>query len=398
MTGPLEGITVVDLSAVVSGPMACQILGDQGAEVIKVEPQGIGDITRSGGYRVGTISAMYATCNRGKRSVVLDLQSDEGVAILKEITARADVFVQNFRPGAVERMGIGPSDLHADNPELIYVSISGFGSSGPYRDWRVYDPVIQAVSGVVSTQRSREIPIPDLVRTLICDKSTALTAAQAVSAALFARERGQARGQHIEIPMLDTALYWLWPDTFMGHTFFGDDVVPGPLLYDIYRLQPTADGHLVYFAASDSEFEGLCRALGHPEWWEDPRFNDITERVKAENFEYIGATVNAAFLTFPTGDILARLAENQVPSAPMLHLDEVFDDPQVRNNDAIHSFDHPTVGPVKMAKPPIRFSDTAHEPLWSLDAHGESTAAVLNELGYDADAVADLQARGVVGG
>ena len=183
MSGPLDGIKVIDMSAVISGPMACQVLCDQGAEVIKIEPLDMGDITRIGGFRVGDISAMYASANRGKRSIALDLSQEDGIAVLKEMVKTADVIVQNFRPGAVDRMGIGPDTLMKINPDLIYVSISGFGPDGPYRDWRVYDPIVQSVSGVVSIQQSPDIPIPDLVRTIVCDKTTALTASKAITAA-----------------------------------------------------------------------------------------------------------------------------------------------------------------------------------------------------------------------
>ena len=396
MGGPLEGITVLDLSAVVSGPMACQVMADQGAEVIKVEPPGIGDITRIGGFRKGTVSAMYASCNRGKRSLVLDLQETAGVEVLLELCRDADVLVQNFRPGAVDRMGIGPAAVHAVNPNLIYVSISGFGDSGPYREWRVYDPIIQALSGMVSVQQSQEIPLPDLIRTLICDKSTALTAAQAISAALFARERGQAAGQVLDIPMLDTALYWLWPDTFMAHTFFDDDITPGPLLYQIYRLQPTADGHCVYFAASDAEWQGLTAALGHPEWWEEERFKNITLRSQPENFEAIGELLHSAFLEFETDDIIDRLHENEVPAAPMLTLDEVFDDAQVLHNDAVHTWNHPTAGTTRMAKPPVRFSITQHQTVWAADSLGESSVAVLQDAGFHKRRIDELRKSGII--
>ena len=183
----------------------------------------MGDITRIGGFRVGDISAMYASANRGKRSIALDLSQDDGIAVLKEMVKTADVIVQNFRPGAVDRMGIGPDTLMGINPDLIYVSISGFGPDGPYRDWRVYDPIVQSVSGVVSIQQSPDIPIPDLVRTIVCDKTTALTASNAITAALFARASGKSAGQHIEITLLDSAIYWMWPDVFMGHTMYGKD-------------------------------------------------------------------------------------------------------------------------------------------------------------------------------
>jgi crotonobetainyl-CoA:carnitine CoA-transferase CaiB-like acyl-CoA transferase len=397
MAGPLAGIKVVDLSAIISGPMCCQILADQGADVIKVEPREIGDLTRIGAFRVGSISAMYASVNRGKRSICLDLSQDEGVGVLKRLVADADVVVQNFRPGAVERMGIGPDDLQAVNPRLIYVSISGFGPSGPYRDWRVYDPIIQSIAGLPSIQVHNEVQLPDLVRTLVCDKSTATLAAQAITAALFARERGQATGQHLTVPMLDSALYWSWPDVFMGHSFEGPDVVGGPTISTIYRLQQTADGHLVYFAASNAEAFGLFRALGHPEWAEDDRFSTPVARQTGGNFEALGALIHAAFLEFPTEDILARLQSEQVPSAPVNSLDDVFVDPQVVNNGVIHEWELAGVGTARQARPPVRWSHTQDDTKWTVDALGESTEAVLREHGYADEALASLRAAGIIG-
>ncbi|MGI9621275.1 MAG: CaiB/BaiF CoA transferase family protein [Acidimicrobiales bacterium] len=396
MAGPLHGVKVIDLSAVISGPMAAQILGDQGAEVIKVEPLVMGDITRIGGFRVDDISAMYATANRGKKSVALDLSKSAGVDVLLDIVADADVLIQNFRPGAAARMGLGPDRLLELNPDLVYASISGFGATGPYADWKVYDAIVQSVSGVASIQQSPDIPIPDLVRTIIADKSTALTVAGAVSSALYARAMGQARGQHIEVAMIDTTLYFLWPDIFMGHTFYGDDVVPGLLVYKMIRLQQTADGHLVYFVATDSENNALFEAVGHPEWTEDERFATITARMVPENFERLGALLHEAFLDFETDEIMARLHEAEVPAAPVNSLDDVFVDPQVVHNETIQEWEHPTVGPVKMARPPVRWSATVPEQIWAADGLGESTADVLVAHGYDDETLARLRASGVI--
>ena len=393
MPGPLDGFTVVDISAVVSGPFCAQVLADQGADVIKIEPPGLGDITRSGGFGEGDIAAMFVSCNRGKRSICLDLDQPEAIAVVHKLAAQADVFIQNFRPGAVDRMGIGVADLHATNPDLIYVSISGFGPTGPYSQWRVYDPIIQAISGVVSVQRSLDIPIPDLVRTIIADKSTALSAAQAITAALLARERGRASGQHLEIPMLDSLLYFLWPDNFNGETFPECEGV-GNLLHDVYRLQHTADGHLVYFLVSDSEWQGVCHALNHPEWWDEPRFNDISVRAKPENIAELGALLDGEFRNWTTEDILPRLIEHQVPAAPINQLTDVFTDPQVVHNQSIHTWNHPTVGKTRSAKPPVRFSDTPADPSWSADGLGQSTRQVLAELGYDQDHINRLVASG----
>jgi len=395
MTGPLDGYTVVDISAVVSGPFCAQVLADQGAHVIKIEPLGIGDITRTGGFRAEGISAMFLSCNRGKHSVAIDLSQQAGIDAVKRLVADADVFIQNFRPGAVDRMGIGADDLLGLNPDLVYVSISGFGPTGPYSQWRVYDPIIQAISGVVSTQRSLDIPIPDLVRTIIGDKSTSLTAAQAITAALLARERGRARGQHLVIPMLDALLYFLWPDNFNGETFTGD-VTPGPLLHDVYRLQQTADGSLVYFAVSDAEFEGLFRALGHPEWWEDARFNNIVDRTSASNFEALGVLLDGAFREWQTAELMERLHDHEVPAAPVNSLTDVFTDPQVVHNESIHSWEHPIVGPTRSARVPVRFSETPVEPNLSADTLGQSTRTVLAAAGYSDADLDDLAAAGVI--
>ena len=396
MSGPLSGIKVIDISAVISGPMACQVLVDQGADVIKVEPIGMGDITRIGGFRVGDISAMYASANRGKRSIALDLSQDSGVEILKKMVETADVIVQNFRPGAVERMGIGPDVLMKINPDLIYVSISGFGSDGPYRDWRVYDPIVQSVSGVVSIQQSPDIPIPDLVRTIICDKTTALTAANAITAALFARASGKASGQHIEIPMLDAAIYWLWPDVFMGHTLWGDEVEPGPLIYQIYRLQQTADGHLVYFYASDKEFAGLCKALGHPDWIEDERFLTAKDRMVPEHFEALGSLLHNAFIDFSTDVIMSRLHDYEVPAAQVNSVADVFTDPQVVNNEIIVEWEHPDAGLMKMARPPVRWGTTEPDIKWSADHVGQSTFEILEEYGFTKKEILELQDSKVI--
>lgn len=397
MPGPLEGIKVIDVSAVISGPWCCQILADQGAEVIKVEPRQIGDITRIGAFRVGTVSAMYASANRGKPSVALDLSTAEGIAVFKKLAADADVVVQNFRPGAVDRMGIGPADLHAINPNLIYVSISGFGPDGPYADWRVYDPVIQAVSGVVPTQQSQDIPIPDLIRTLVCDKTTAQAAAQAITAALFARATGKAAGQHLVVPMLDSSLYYLWPDTFMGHTLRGPEVVKGAVLSQIYRLWQAADGFFVYFTASDVEFQGVCRALGHPEWIADERFATPQARQNLESQIALGELLRTAFLSETVDELIVKMRAEQVPCAKVNSPDDVFTDPQVVHNGVIHTWEHPTIGTVTQPRPPVRWSHTRHEPVWSVDQLGESTESVLRAHGYDDDGLAALRAAGVIG-
>jgi len=382
MPGPLAGIRVIDCSAVLSGPMATMMLADQDADVIKVEQPGIGDYLRLSPFARGGLGAFFVNGNRGKRAITLDLRAPRGREILLALVRGADVFVQNFRPGAVERLGIAEPDLRAVRPDLIYVSISGFGESGPYARRRVYDPVIQALSGSVAIQAHPDTGERDLVRHVICDKASALTAAQAITAALFARERG-AGGQHVRLAMLDAALAFFWPDGMMAHTLVGPGVErAGPTLYQLYRLTETADGHLIYFAVSDAEFHGLFRALGHPEWCEDSRFRDLGTRIA--HTAVLEPMIRAAFKKWPTDEIIARMDEEALPVAPALSLEEVIDDPQVRHNEVLIERDHPTAGRIRQPRPAARFDRTQAEPGRLAPLPGEHTDEILAELGIDA--------------
>ncbi len=394
MPGPLEGIRVVDLSAILSGPLATMMLADQGAQVIKVEPPGFGDLMRLGPFRRGGLSAFFANANRGKRSIIVDLQKDRGREIILQLVKGADVFVQNFRPGAIERLGLGEAELRRVNPDLIYVSISGFGESGPYAQRRVYDPIIQALTGNVAVQRHHEIGLPDLVRNVVCDKASAYTAAQAITAALFARERGAA-GQHVRVPMLDAALAFFWPDGMMAHTMVGDGVETGPTLYEIYRLTETADGYLIYFAASDSEFHGLFRALSHPEWCEDPRFADFAGRL--QNTEALGELLVEQFRKWGTEELIERLVAEHVPVAPMHELEDVLSDPQVVHNETLMECEHPTAGVIRQTRPAARFDRTPATPGRLPPLYGEHGDEILTELGLDAAARERLRSEGVIG-
>jgi crotonobetainyl-CoA:carnitine CoA-transferase CaiB-like acyl-CoA transferase len=393
MAGPLEGIRVIDFSAVISGPLATMMLADQGAEVIKLESPGLGDITRTPAFARGGLTALYTNCNRGKRSVVLDLHKPRAREIAVELVRGADVFVQNFRPGAAARLGLGADEMLALNPELIYVSISGFGESGPYSDRRVYDPIIQGLTGNVAIQRDPDIGLIDLVRNLVCDKSSAYTAAQAISAALFARERG-AGGQHIRIPMLDAALAFFWPDGMLAHTLIGDDVSPGVALYDVYRLTRTADGSLIYFAASASEKQALYRALDRADLCDEARFNAPV--LPREDLEELGQILHDEFLKWDTAEITERLVAEQVPVAPALGLEEVFEDPQIRHNGAVSEREHPTAGRIREARPGARFEGTPPERARLAPLAGEHSDEVLAELGLDADERARLRSEGIL--
>ena len=382
MSGPLDGIKILDASAIVSGPLATMLLADQGADVIKLEPTDVGDTLRLSPFARGGMTSFYANCNRNKRAIAVNLASEDGLAIALKLVAESDVFVQNWRPGAADRLGLGEEALRRINPDLIYCSISGYGPDGPYSQRRVYDPIIQGLTGHTAVQVNPEVPIPDLVRNIVADKSSAYTAAQAITAALFARERG-AGGQHIDIPMIDASLAFFWPDGMLAHTFAGDDKPSGLALYEVYKLSQTSDGHLIYFAATDKEMHGLFRALGHPEWAEDPRFGVAASRSNIDNAVALGEKIAEAMLGQTTEALLARMLEEDVPVGPVLNLEEVFNDPQVEHNNAILEFDHPTAGRYHQARPAARFAKTAQEPKRRMPPlHGEHTEEVLRELGY----------------
>ncbi|MEO2174194.1 MAG: CoA transferase, partial [bacterium] len=268
--GPLTGFKVLDLSAVLSGPLATSTLCDQGAEVIKVESFQ-GDIVRFMGGGDKGITPSFTSANRGKKAISINLKTEAGVTLLKKISAEVDVFVQNFRPGAIERMGLGYEVIRQINPGIVYCSISGFGSKGPYSHKRVYDPVIQSLSGLADIQRDRETGRPKMVRTVIPDMTTAMTAAQAITSALLSRER-TGKGQHVTLAMIDSMISLTWSEGMAGYTVIGnEDKVPPQLAPDL--IYETTDGYITAGAISNAEWEGMCRALDREACLDDDRFN-----------------------------------------------------------------------------------------------------------------------------
>jgi crotonobetainyl-CoA:carnitine CoA-transferase CaiB-like acyl-CoA transferase len=397
MSGPFEGIKILDLSQVVSGPLATMLLSDQGAQVTKIEPiRNSVDVTRLPSFAKGGLSALYLNNNRGKRAISLDLTQDEGREIALEMAADADIFVQNFRPGACERLGLGYEAIRKVNPKIIYCSISGFGPTGPYSKRPVFDPIIQAVTGAVSRQVNPEIPIPDLIRNLVADKTTALTVAQAISAALFHRERtGEA--QHIEVPMLDSFLYFFWPDAMVDKTMLDEDASSGFLLSTVYSLTETADGKMIYFVASDAQRHNLYKALGHPEWKEDPRFATIAASTQGDNLEQLGALIAKAFLEFSTDEAMRRMLDNDVPCGAILDADQVLVDPQVVHNESLVTWQHPTAGKIRQPRPAARFSKTPAEVGRSAAVVGQHNDEVLAELGRSKEEIGRLRKEGILG-
>lgn len=389
--GPLAGVKVIDFSVMMSGPLAAMMLADQGADVIKVESPGIGDIMRFLGTTKGGMSGIFANNNRGKRSIVVDLKQDAGRDLALQLIEDADVLIQNFRPGAMDRLGLGYEAVRTINPDLVYVSISGFGQDGPYSTRRVYDNVIQAASGLASVQGDPVTGEPSLYRTLICDKTTAYTTAQAITAALFARAMGRARGQHVEVAMLDTAIAFMWPDSAMDAALLDDDVVRSPTIASNYAITRLADGFAATSPVTDAEFRGLCAALGVPDAADDARFTDVMSRTA--NVGALAALLVDAAQGCALADFVERSVEHDVPASKVTHLAEIHDDPQVQHNQVFVERNHPLAGMLREPRPAARMSATPQHVSAPAPGSGQHTDEIVVGIGLDPVA---LRAAGVV--
>jgi crotonobetainyl-CoA:carnitine CoA-transferase CaiB-like acyl-CoA transferase len=390
--GPLDGVKVLDFSVMISGPLAGMMLADQGAEVIKIESPGIGDIMRFLGSNKGGMTGIFANNNRGKRSIVVDLKHDDGTTVVRELAKDADVVIQNFRPGAMSRLGLGYDDLRQLNPDLIYTSISGYGQDGPYSNRRVYDNVIQAASGLAHVQSDPATGEPSMFRTLVCDKTTAYTAAQAITAALFARAVGRSHGQHIELAMLDTAISFMWPDSAMDAVLLDDDAVRSPTIAANYAVTRLADGFASAAAVTDAEFVGLCNALGRPAIAEDPRFVDTMSRM-AHATEMV-EILTAAAAECALDEFAERAVEHDVPASTIKTLDDLPHDPQVQNNGVFVERDHPLAGRLREPRPAARLSATPQRISDPAPGLGEHTDEIVSGLGLDAAALRESGAIG----
>src|ERR1700722_16275228 len=355
MPGPLHGYRVVDLTSMISGPLATMILADQGADVIKVEnPEG-GDHTRAANNARNGFSASFLHHNRNKRAVAPHLKKPVALQALLRLTAPADVFVQNFRPGVADRMGLDEDSVRAVAPTIIYVSISGFGETGPYAQKPVYDPLIQAVSGLASIQAGSDTERPRLVRTIVPDKLTAYNAAQAITAALLSRAR-TGKGQHIRLSMLDAIIAFLWASDMGSQTFVGEDIPQQEAASFIDLIYETATGPISAAVQSNREWVALTRALDKPEWLEDPPFKTPSLRQRHINERLI--LTQETLRSRPAEEWLDRLTKEGVPCAPVLTRTAMLSNPQVVANGIIVESEHPQAGRIRQARPAARVSGT----------------------------------------
>jgi len=394
MPGPLNGYRIVDLTSNVSGPLATMILADQGADVIKVEAPGGGDSTRSGANRRGGFTASFLNNNRNKRSITLDLKNPAALEVLKRLATEADVFAQNYRPGVADRLGVGEQAIRAVAPKIVYVSISGFGEKGPYAQAPAYDPVIQGFSGLATVQAGSDRERPRLVRTILPDKLTAITASQAITAALLARER-TGEGQHVRLSMLEAVVAFLWPSDMSGQTFVGDEPTEQEAASSIDLIYETSDGYITAAVVTDKQWQGLTRALDKPEWLEDDRFK--TPSLRAQNIEARLQMTQDVLIGRPSAEWLDKLTTADVPCGPVLTRNQMIRHPHVQALELLEEYEHPKAARLRQSRAAARFSKTPPSIRKGAPALGEDTEAVLGEIGYSAAEIAALRAAGAFG-
>ena len=393
MPGPLDGVRIIDFTTMIAGPYGTMILADQGADVIKVEAPARSDHARRAGYGQRHFTAAFVNNNRNKRSISVDAKSPEGRQVVLDLAHTADVFVQNYRPGVMARLGLDYDDLRAVKPELIYVSMSGWGEHGPYAHKPVYDPIIQALSGLASVQAGSDHDRPRLIRTVLPDKLTGVTAAQAVSAALFSRERTGV-GQHIRLSMLDSVVAFLWSTDMGSQTFVGKEVDVAHAATFIDLIYETASGYISVSVMANDQWQGLCHALGHPEWLDDERFKTPAGRDRHAN-ERLELT-QEALLDKTAEEWLEILEAAGVPCAPVLTRADMVRHAQVEASGIVVETDHPHAGRLRQARNAARFAVTVPEIRRGAPHLGEHTMDILDDLGYDEDRREALLANGIV--
>ena len=396
MPGPLEGIRIIDATSMVSGPFATTILGDQGADIIKIEQPGLGDLVRYVGIIRGGMSAFFAVLNRNKRSVAVNAAKPEGKELIYDLARKADAFVQNYRPGVAERMGIGYEQVQKVNPDIVYVSISGFGDSGPYANKRVYDPIVQAIAGYTDVQADPKTGKPEIVRNILIDKLTSLTACQAITAGLLAKARGKG-GQHIKLSMLDASLQFLWSDAMANYIYVGSEKEGRPNLSDLYRVFATTDGFITSIVSFDTEWQGFCRAMKRMDIVADEKFATVAAR--GINAFEVWDIMEAEYLKYGTQELLALLDGEDVPCGIVNRRTDLHLDPQIVQQKSLLEIRHPRAGEVmRSPRAAAQFGAEA----WEVERHapmlGEHTDEVLREvLGKDATAISALREKGAIG-
>ncbi|SFO88213.1 CaiB/BaiF CoA transferase family protein [Variovorax sp. PDC80] len=394
MSGPLEGVRIVDMTSVLMGPYATQILGDLGADVIKIEPPG-GDTVRGiGPARHAGMGGIFLHANRSKRSVVLDLKQPAGREALLRLAAEADVLIYNVRPQAMARLGLGHAEVAAVNPRILYVGVYGYGQDGPYAAKPAYDDLIQGAVAIPTLGVRAGAPVPRYVPSAMVDRIVGMSAANAVSAGLFHRER-TGRGQAIDVPMFETMAQFVLGDHMGGQTF---EPPLGPagyarLLNEQRRPYATRDGHLCVLIYNDKQWKTFFGLIGRAQAMEDdPRFSSIGART--EHIGELYQLVGEAMRTRTSAEWTALLEAADIPVMPMHTLESLMDDPHLAAVGFFETVEHPSEGRMRSMAIPTRWSGSPPSVSRHAPRLGEHSAEVLAEAGYSAAQIAAMAAQG----
>lgn len=395
MTGPLVGVRVIDMTSILMGPYAAQLLGDMGADVIKVEAP-VGDMVRDlGPMQNPRMGSLYLHVNRSKRGLVLDLKQPAGLEAVKKLLATADVLLYNVRPQAMARLGLGYDVVHKINPRLLYVGTFGFGQDGPYAAKPAFDDLIQGAIGLPSLIKQAGSDVPRYVPSNIVDRTVGLYAVTSLCAALFHREK-TGRGQKIDIPMFETMISHLLSDHIGGQTFDPPNGPPGypRLLASERRPYKTADGFVCAVIYSDKQWASFFKAIGRSEIFEnDPRFLNLT--VRTQHINDLQALAAKIFLERTTNAWLALLDQADIPTMPLHTLETIFDDPHLKAVNMFEWTEHPTEGRVRRVAVPTTWTDSQPTPGRPAPQLGEHSAEILKELGYSDAEISSLISQGV---
>ena len=386
MSGPFKDVRVLELTSTVSGPFAGMMLADQGAEVIKIEPPGIGDLARFMGTIKDGMGAMFSTLNRNKKCICLDFKNEDDLQVLMNLVATADVLIENYRPGIVKKLGIDYDSLIEIKPDLIYCSISGYGQSGPYVEKKVYDPLIQGTVGIPNAQSS---VFPELIRTIIYDKVTGLTSAQAISAALYQKANGEG-GQYLPISMMESALYYNWPDLMMNYTFEEGGLNIGELA-DLFEVYKTLDGGVVLIIiANDEIFTKFCTTFDVNLHLEEKYSNLVSGIVQREE---LTKEINKITSKLKSKELEKIMDEEGISASICNDLSEVHLDPQVVEQNSIVEIDHPELGIMRMPKPPANLKGQGIFPRSLAPILGSDNREVLSSINVDDDTIKRMEDR-----
>ena len=393
MPGPLNGYRIIDLTNVIAGPLATMILADQGADVIKVEAPQRPDHTRQVGHGQQGLRTGFLNNNRNKRSIAIDLKTEQGREVLRALVKTTDVFIQNFRPGVVERLGISEPELRVIKSDLIYVSMSGWGEKGPLVHKPVYDPIIQALSGLATVQAGSDEERPRLIRTILPDKLTGITAAQAVTAALAGRAK-TGEGQHVKVSMLDSVIAFLWSSDMAGQTFVGQEIETQRAATFIDLIYQTKTDYISVSTMTDAQWRAFCQVSGRQHLLDDERF--VTPALRDANADERLRLIQQALLEKTAEEWLEILDKAGVPCAPVLKRKEMIQHPQVQASEVIVEHQHPHAGKLRQARSAARFENTPTSIRYGAPLLGEHTYQILAEIGYRKDGVDALVEAGIL--